>query len=54
MPPSAKAPSGGTRTYGERLTALMPAHAVGTYYYLLCSRRAESRVRILLDSPFAQ
>jgi len=30
-----RAPSGGTRSYGEHRTTLRPHHAVGHYYYLL-------------------
>jgi GT2 family glycosyltransferase len=33
-----KAGSGGTRTYGEHLTAWRPDHAVGAYYYSLRTR----------------
>lgn len=47
-----KAPSGGTRTHGEHLTTLFPAHAVGAYYYLLRSRLAESPVQEFVRRPF--
>jgi GT2 family glycosyltransferase len=47
-----KASSGGTRTYGEHLTTLLPAHSVGAYYYLLRSPLAERRVRDFVGRPF--
>jgi GT2 family glycosyltransferase len=47
-----KAASGGTRTFGEHLTTFFPAHSVGAYYYLLRSRRAESRARAFVGRPF--
>jgi glycosyltransferase involved in cell wall biosynthesis len=47
-----KAPSGGTRTYGDHLTTLYPAHSVGAYYYLLRSRLARHPVRDFLLRPF--
>ncbi len=40
--------SGGTRAFGEHLTTLSPAHAVGAYYYLLRSQPAEGRPRAFL------
>lgn len=43
-----KAASGGTRTFGEHLTTLTPAHAVGAYYYLLRSQPAAGRPRAFL------
>ena len=47
-----KATSGGTRTFGEHLTTLFPAHSVGAYYYLLRSQRAEGCVREFFARPF--
>ena len=47
-----KASSGGTRTYGEHLTTLFPAHSVGAYYYLLRSQLARGRVREFVGRPF--
>jgi GT2 family glycosyltransferase len=47
-----KAASGGTRTFGEHLTTLSPAHSVGAYYYLFRSRLAKRRVREILGRPF--
>lgn len=35
-----KAPSGGTRTFGEHLTTTRPDHAVGAYYYALRTHSA--------------
>lgn len=35
-----KAPSGGTRTFGDYLTTWRPDHAVGAYYYGLRARNA--------------
>jgi len=46
-----KAASGGTRTFGDHLTTLFPAHSVGAYYYLLRSPSSESRVREFLARP---
>ena len=47
-----KASSGGTRSFGEHLTTLIPAHSVGAYYYLLRSQLAEDRIRKFLARPF--
>jgi GT2 family glycosyltransferase len=47
-----KATEGGTRTFGEHLTTLFPAHAVGAYYYLLRSRAGTGRIREFLERPF--
>lgn len=47
-----KAASGGTRTFGEHLTTFFPDHAVGAYYCILRSRRAEGRVRAFVGRPF--
>ena len=47
-----KASAGGTRTFGEHLTTLFPAHSVGAYYYLLRSQRATGRIREFFARPF--
>jgi GT2 family glycosyltransferase len=47
-----KASAGGTRTFGEHLTTLFPAHSVGAYYYLLRSQRAGGRIREFFARPF--
>ncbi len=47
-----KATAGGTRTFGEHLTTLFPAHSVGAYYYLLRSPGAPGRVLNFLARPF--
>jgi GT2 family glycosyltransferase len=39
-----KAPSGGTRVWGNHLTSLRPGHSVGAYYYLLTSPRVSNRI----------
>ena len=46
-----KASAGGTRTYGEHLTTLSPAHTVGAYYYLLRAGLAGGRLREFLARP---
>lgn len=43
-----RAPSGGTRAFGNHLKTAMPGHAVGAYYYLLVSHRARARVSTAL------
>jgi glycosyltransferase involved in cell wall biosynthesis len=47
-----KAPTGGTRSFGDHLTTLFPAHSVGAYYYLLRSELVEGRVREFVARPF--
>lgn len=39
-----RAPSGGTRAFGNHLTTVKPSHAVGAYYYLLAARGLDSRL----------
>ncbi len=46
-----KAAAGGTRSFGEHLTTLSPAHSVGAYYFLLRARQTESRVRAFCLRP---
>lgn len=48
-----KAPSGGTRTYGDHLTTILPAHAVGAYYYLLRREPRGHRAIDVIRRPFA-
>ena len=43
--------SGGTRSFGDHLRTPLPAHSVGTYYYLLRSNRATGRVREFFWRP---
>lgn len=47
-----KAFAGGTRSFGEHLTTLLPGHSVGAYYYLLRSQWVKGRVRDFLARPF--
>jgi len=47
-----KVASGGTRTFGEHLTTIFPAHSVGAYYYLLRSPLAERRLNQFVGRPF--
>lgn len=47
-----KAPSGGTRTFGDHLTTLLPVHSVGAYYYLLRSPLAKRRIWQFAARPF--
>jgi glycosyltransferase involved in cell wall biosynthesis len=46
-----KAGAGGTRSFGDHLRTILPAHSVGSYYYLLRSKRATGRVREFLGRP---
>jgi GT2 family glycosyltransferase len=47
-----RAPRGGTRSYGNHLRTLRPAHAVGEYYYLLCAGSRPRRWREFLSRPW--
>jgi GT2 family glycosyltransferase len=47
-----RVPSGGTRSFGDHLRTLTPAHSVGTYYYLLRSKRKQSRIKEFIGRPF--
>jgi GT2 family glycosyltransferase len=47
-----RATAGGTRSYGDHLRTMRPAHAVGEYYYLLCARSRPGRWRDFLRRPF--
>lgn len=42
---------GGTRTYGEHLTTCKPDHAVGAYYYALCTQRNGGWLRDFVTRP---
>ena len=46
-----KVASGGTRTFGDHLRTLLPAHTVGNYYYLLRSKDAPRRAKEFLGRP---
>src|SRR5262245_16399189 len=46
-----KAPTGGTRAYGEHLTTVRPSHSVGEYYYLLRSKKIHRRTLRILARP---
>jgi GT2 family glycosyltransferase len=46
-----KAALGGTRTFGDHLTTVSPAHSVGAYYYLLRSPLASNRARDFFTRP---
>jgi GT2 family glycosyltransferase len=47
-----KASGGGTRTFGDHLTTLLPAHSVGAYYYLLRCPLVPGRLRHFVARPF--
>jgi GT2 family glycosyltransferase len=47
-----KTMTGGTRTFGEHLTTIGPAHCVGEYYYLLKSRQARHKWYKIFRHPF--
>ena len=47
-----KVASGGTRSFGDHLRTLLPAHSVGTYYYLLRSQRSSGRGKEFFGRPF--
>ncbi len=49
-----KAAVGGTRSFGDHLTTLLPFHAVGRYYYLLRKKNSPllQRGGCLLSGPF--
>lgn len=49
-----KAPSGGTRVYGNHLTTLGPGHSVGAYYYLFRSRVIKHRLLKALIRPMRE
>ncbi len=44
--------SGGTRSYGEHLNTIKPAHSVGRYYYLFVARNVHGRLSKIMGSPF--
>ena len=46
-----KVTSGGTRSFGDHLRTLLPAHSVGSYYYLLRSPRTTGRAREFFGRP---
>jgi GT2 family glycosyltransferase len=46
-----KVASGGTRSFGDHLRTLLPAHTVGGYYYLLRSRRPSGRAGEFFGRP---
>ncbi|MBD2165786.1 glycosyltransferase family 2 protein [Calothrix membranacea FACHB-236] len=46
-----KVTSGGTRSYGNHLTTWNPNHAVGDYYYLLCTKGLPERFWRMLSRP---
>jgi GT2 family glycosyltransferase len=46
-----KVTAGGTRSFGEHLTTLLPSHSVGAYYYLLRSPQPGGRLRAFLARP---
>lgn len=43
--------SGGTRSFRSHLRTLLPAHSVGTYYYLLRSKQDTGRVKGFFGRP---
>ena len=48
-----KEESGGTRSYGDHLKSLNPAHTVGMYYYFLVIQNQHKRWIRFLSSPFS-
>lgn len=44
--------SGGTRSYGEHLNTIKPAHSVGRYYYLFVARNVHGRLSKIIGGPF--
>jgi len=44
--------SGGTRSYGEHLNTIKPAHSVGRYYYLFVARNVSGRPGRIIGGPF--
>lgn len=48
-----KEESGGTRSYGNHLRSLNPAHTVGMYYYFLVIKNQHKRWTRFFSSPFA-
>lgn len=44
-----RAPSGGTRAYGDHLRTFHPAHSVGEYYQILVSRLERRKLRAILS-----
>ncbi len=47
-----KEESGGTRSYGDHLTTIKPAHSVGMYYYFLVVKNQHKRWFRFIGSPF--
>jgi len=56
FPPAAirhlRVAAGGTRSFGDHLKTVLPAHSVGNYYYLLRSNRTTGRAREFFARPF--
>lgn len=48
-----KVEAGGTRSYGDHLTSLSPAHTVGMYYYFLVAKNQSNRWWRFFSSPFS-
>ncbi|MCZ6675191.1 MAG: glycosyltransferase [Verrucomicrobia bacterium] len=46
-----KANTGGTRSFGDHLRSIWPAHSVGRYYYLLMVNQAHHRFRRMVLGP---
>ncbi len=47
-----KVKSGGTRSYGDHLNTVRPAHSVGRYYYLFVANNVHHRVSRIIGGPF--
>jgi GT2 family glycosyltransferase len=43
--------TGGTRSFGDHLRSIWPAHSVGRYYYLLMANQAHHRFRKIVLGP---
>ena len=46
-----KASAGGTRSFGDHLETVRPAHSVGAYYYLLRAKLVQGRILRILGRP---
>jgi GT2 family glycosyltransferase len=47
-----KVSTGGTRSFGNHLKSIKPAHSVGRYYYLIAAKRLPRRFRRIILGPF--
>jgi GT2 family glycosyltransferase len=47
-----KIEEGGTRSFGEHLRTIKPSHSVGEYYYILCSKIINHRMKKIISRFF--